>query len=189
MMWKLIAMAALMAVGSVQAQTKKELVAKLLQVQQTGIENVGRALAGQTSQRVLQAAGQAMPRVAADKREAVGKEVQADVKKFHDEIEPMLRKRATDLGQATLGPVYEERFTEDELKTVIAWLESPVSKKFLQIDSELANTLAQKVVVDTRPSIEPKLKALEASLAKRLGLSVAPAASGATGGASAPKKK
>lgn len=188
MMWRAVVMAGLMSIGAVssaQAQTKKELVAKLLQVQQTGIENVGRALAGQTSQRVLQAAGQAMPRVAADKREAVGKEIQADVKKFHDEIEPMLRKRATELGQATLAPVYEERFSEDELKTVIAWLESPVSKKFLQVDGELANTLAQKVVADTRPAIEPKLKALEASLTKRLGLPAAPA----SGAASGAKKK
>jgi uncharacterized protein len=182
-------MIALCSAGSVQAQapaqtqTKKELIAKLLQLQQTGIDNVGRALAGQTSQRVLQAAGQAIPRMAADKREAAAKDVQADVKKFYDEIEPLLRKRATDLAPATLAPVYEERFSEDELKQVIAWLESPVSKKFAQIDGEIAGTLAQKVVGDTRGTIEPRLKALEASLAKRLGVS-APAA----GATSAPKK-
>lgn len=186
-MWHAVVLALVMALGgagSVQAQTKKELIAKLLQVQQGGIENVGRALAGQTSQRALQAAGQAMSRVSADKREAVAKEVEADVKKFYDEIEPILRKRATELGPPTLVPVYEERFTEDELKSVIAWLESPVSKKFQQIDNEIGNTLAQKVVADTRPSIEPKLKALESTLAKRLGMPVT--ASG--GAASGPKK-
>lgn len=185
-MWQAIVVAVLVAVGGVgnaQAQTKKELVAKLLLLQQTGIDNVGRALAGQTSQRVLQAAGQAIPRLAADKREAAAADVQADVKKFYDEIEPLLRKRATELAPATLGPVYEERFTEDELKQVIAWLESPVSKKFQQVDGEIANTLAQKVVADTRATIETRLKALEASLAKRLG---APAT--ASGSASGPKK-
>ncbi|MES2959758.1 MAG: DUF2059 domain-containing protein [Pseudomonadota bacterium] len=185
-MWQAVGLALVIALGSatsVQAQTKKELAAKLLQVQQGGIENVGRALAGQTSQRALQAAGQALSRVAADKREAVAKEVQAEVKKFYDEIEPILRKRATELGPATVGSVYEERFTEDELKTVIAWLESPVSKKFQQIDNELGNALAQKVVADTRPTIEPKLKVLEANLAKRLGVPVAP-----SNAASGPKK-
>ncbi len=191
-MWQTVVaavMIALCSAGSVQAQapaqtqTKKDLIAKLLQLQQTGIDNVGRALAGQTSQRVLQAAGQAIPRMAADKREAAAKDVQADVKKFYDEIEPLLRKRATDLAPATLAPVYEERFSEDELKQVIAWLESPVSKKFAQIDGEIAGALAQKVVGDTRGTIEPRLKALEASLAKRLGVT-APAA----GAASAPKK-
>ena len=184
-MWQAVVAAALIALGGagnaqaqapVQTQTKKEMIAKLLQLQQSGIDNVGRALAGQTSQRVLQAAGQAIPRLAADKREAAAKDVQADVKKFYDEIEPLLRKRATDLAPATLAPVYEERFNEDELKQVIAWLESPVSKKFAQIDGEIAGTLAQKVVADTRGTIEPRLKALEASLAKRLGVTSPPKA-------------
>jgi hypothetical protein len=186
-MWKAIVMASVVAFGSAgvaQAQTKKELVAKLIQAQQGGIENVGRALANQTSQRALQAAGQALPRVAADKREAVAKEIQADVKKFYDEIEPVLRKRATEVGPATLAPIYEERFSEDELKAVIAWLESPVSKKFQQVDNEMGSALAQKVVADTRPVIEPKLKTLEASLAKRLGVPVAQPGAAASG----PKK-
>ena len=187
-MWQAAIVAVLVAygsAGSAQAQTKKELVAKVLQLQQGGIENVGRSLAGQTAQRALQAAGQALPRLAADKREAAAKDVQADVKKFYDDVEPVLRKRAVDLAPATLGPVYEERFDEDELKQVIAWLEAPVSKKFQQVDSEIAGTLAQKVVAETRPAIETKLKALEASLAKRLGVPVAP---GAGSAASAPKK-
>lgn len=183
-MWQAIAVALVLAVcsaGNAQAQSKKELIVKLLQLQQSGIDNVGRALAGQTSQRVLQAAGQAIPRLAADKREAAGKDVQADVKKFYDEVEPVLRKRATELAPATLTPIYEEKFSEDELKTVIAWLESPVSKKFQQIDGEIASTLAQKVVADTRGMIEPRLKTLEASLAKRLGIAPPSAASGASG--------
>jgi len=180
----LVALAiALGGAGGAQAQTKKELVAKLLQLQQAGIDNIGRALATQTSQRVLQAAGQAIPRVAADKREAVAKDVQSDVKKFYDDVEPLLRKRATELAATTLPALYEEKFNEDELKVVIAWLESPVSKKFQQMDSELANNLAQKVVADTRPTIEPKLKALETVLAKRLGVPTASASSPAASGA------
>lgn len=181
---RLALLALLLAAGGAQAQTKKELAAKLLQLQQPGIENVGRALAGQVSQRALQAAAQAMPRVPADKREAVGKDVQAEVKKFHDEVEPLLRERALKLS-ATLAPTIEERFTEDELKQVIAWLESPVSKKFGQLDRELGNSLAEKVVADTRAAVDPKLKALEATLAKRLGLPVA-ASTPASG--AAPKK-
>ena len=183
-----IALGALAAAPAAHAQTKKELVAKILQLQQSGIDNVGRALASQTSQRVLQAAGQALPRLAADKREAVAKDVEADVKKFYDDVEPILRKRANELAPATLGPIYEERFTEDELKQIIGWLEAPVSKKFQQIDGEIASSLAQKVVADTRPSVETRLKALEATLAKRLGLPPGGSAASAPGSAAAPKK-
>ncbi len=183
-----LAVAALTAALPAGAQTKKELVAKVLQLQQTGIDNVGRALASQTSQRVLQAAGQALPRLAADKREAVAKDVQADVKKFYDEVEPILRKRANELAPATLGAIYEERFSEDELKQIIGWLESPVSKKFQQTDGEIASSLAQKVVADTRPVVETRLKALEATLAKRLGIPAAAAGASGPGAAAAPKK-
>lgn len=183
----LIVLAMLLGVGAAQAQTKKELVAKLLQLQQPGVENIGRALAGQVAQRVLQGAGQAMPRVPADKREAVGQEIQADVKKFHDEIEPLLRERALRLAPS-LAPMLEERFTEDELKQVIAWVESPVSKKFAQLDAELGKALADKVVTDSRSTVEAKLKVLEASIGKRLGLPPASGASAAKSSASAPKK-
>ena len=172
------------AAGGAQAQTKQELVTKLVSLQQAGIENVGRAIAGQTSQQMLQAAGQAIPGLPADKREAAGKDVQADVKKFYDEVEPILRKRASEIAPAMLAPIYEERYSEDELKAVIAWLESPVSKKFQQIGAEIENTLAQKVMTDTRGTVEPRLRTLQLSVAKRLGVSPPRSA----GNASGPKK-
>jgi uncharacterized protein len=179
-----------LATDATQAQSKKELVAKVVQLHQAGIENIGRVIAGQTSQQMLHAAGQALPRVPADKREAVGKEVQGEIKQFYDEVEPLLKKRAVELAPASVGAAYEEKFSEDELKVIIAWLESPVSSKYAQIDREQGNALAEKVVADTRPTIEPKIKALEASLSKRLGVAPATAASApAPPTAPAPKKR
>jgi uncharacterized protein len=188
MNWRIAFLALALATGSAHAQTKKDLIAKVVQLHMQGIENVGRIIAGQTSQQMLQAAGQALPRVAADKREAVGKEIQDDVKKFYDEIEPLLKKRAVELAPATVGAAYEEKFSEDELKVIIAWLESPVSKKYAQMDRDQGNALAEKVVADTRPTIEPKLKALEASVAKRLGVTANEGSASAPKPA-APKKK
>lgn len=182
-MWRALTVALLLAAGGAQAQTKLELVAKLVQLQQAGIESVGRVLAGQTSQRALQAAGQAIPRLPASQREAAAKDAQAAVKKFYDELEPVLRQRAIELAPAVLTPLYEKHFSEDELKQVIAWLESPLSRKFQQIDNDTGAALAQRVVAETRASVEPRLQALEASLAKRLGVTTGP-----TGPASAAKK-
>jgi len=169
------------AQAQTQPQTKRELVAKLVQLQQTGIENIGLQIAVQTSQRFLQAAGQVIPRLAADKREAAAKDVQAEVKKFYDDVEPLLRKRAVDIAATMLVPLYEERFSEDELKQVIAWLESPVSKKLQQLDAELGGKLAQRVMADTGSAVEPRLKTLEANLSKRLGVSPVPASGAASG--------
>lgn len=179
----LITLALAAGAAHAQTQTKKDLIAKVVQLHMPGIENVGRIIAGQTSEQMLQAAGQALPRVAADKREAVGKDIQDDVKKFYDEIEPMLKKRAVELAPPLVSAAYEEKFSEDELKTLIAWLESPVSRKYAQMDRDQGAALADKVVADTRPAIEPKLKTLEATVAKRLGVSPTEA------GASAPPSK
>lgn len=184
----LLMLALVTSVGA-QAQTKKELVAKLLQVQQQGIENIGRSLAAQPAQQMLQAAGQAVQRLPADKREAVGRDIQADVKKFHEEVEPLLRERALRLAPTVAGPIYEEKLTEDELKQVIAWLESPTSRKVAQLDRELGNALADKVVADTKATVDGKLKALEASIGKRLGVPAAATAPAPSASGAAPKKK
>jgi hypothetical protein len=190
MKWRYTLLALALAAGAAQAQSKKDLVAKVLQLHQAGIENVGRMIAGQASQQMMQAAGQALPRVPADKREAVGREIQADVKKFYDEVEPVLVKRASELAPASVGAAYEEKFSEDELKVVIAWLESPVSRKYAQIDRDQGNALAEKVMADTRPTVEPKLKELQATVAKRLGVPAAAAGpASAAPAASAPRRK
>lgn len=174
--------------------TKKDQVQKVLQLQQPGIESVGVGLATQTATQVLQVASQAMGRVPADKREAVGAELQAEVRKFYDDVTPLLRASAVKLAPSTIGVVLEEKFSEDELKVLINWLESPVSRKYQQLTGELQQGLGQKLVAETRPQIEPKLKALEQVMAAKLSAAVgaAPAASGpraAAPKASGPVKK
>ena len=182
--------ALLALVGSAQAQTsaaKKELVAKVLQLQQPAIEQAARALAERPAMLVLQQAGQALQtRVAADKREAMAKEIQADAKKYVEEAVPLVRERAVKLAPATIGAMLEERFTEDELKQLVALMESPVNRKFTEMGGEMHKVLVEKLVAETKAAIEPKMKALEQSVAKRLGLPLAPA--GGASGAARPAK-
>jgi hypothetical protein len=170
------------ATTTAMAQTKQELVNKVLQLQQPGVEALGNTLANNTASQVLQMAGRAMGQVPPEKREALAKEMQADVRKFYDDVSPQLRSAAVKLAPSTLGAVYAEKFSEDELKTLITWLESPVNKKFQQSAVEMQQTLGQKLVSETKGQVEPTLKVLEQTLAAKLN-----AASGNAGGASAPK--
>ena len=89
---------------STSSASKKELVAKALQLQQAGVEGIGNQLAVQTSQQILGSAGQAMGRVPADKRELVGSEIQAEVRKFYEDISPALRNAAIRLAPAIATP-------------------------------------------------------------------------------------
>lgn len=176
-----VAAALLLAFGA-QAQTaaapsaaKKELIAKVLAFQQPGIESLARALVEQPAARMMQGAGAALQQVPADKREATAKAIEADVRKFVDEASAQTRDKAVQLAPTTIGPMLDEKFTEDELKQLVAWFESPVNKKYQQMGGDMQSALGQKLVAEMRSTVEAKLKTLEQGVAKRLGLSPQPA--------------
>ena len=158
---------------------KKELVAKVLKLQQGGVDTVARQLIEQPAAQMMQQAGIALQqRVAADRREAVATDIKADVRKYVDEMGPVAKDKAAKLAPTVLGPILEEKFTEDELKQLIAIIESPVNRKYQALGGEMQKALAEKLVAELRPSIEPKLRTLQQTVANRL----APAASGAATG-------
>ena len=140
-MKKLIVVAMLAAAGMAYAEStpaKKELVAKVLLLQQPAIELVARAMAEQPAQLLMQRAGPLLQqRIPPDKRQAVAREIQADLKKYVDEAVPLVRDRAVALAPSTIGVLLDERFTEDELKQLIAIIESPVNRKFQALGGEM----------------------------------------------------
>jgi uncharacterized protein len=185
--------AACCTTAQAQSTAKKDLVARILKVQQPGVEALARSLVEQPAIEMLDRAGAALPqRVAADKREAVAKDIQADVRKYVDETTPLVRDRALKLAPSTVGALLEEKFNEDELKQVAAMMESPVFAKFQALGGDMQKVLVEKVVAETRPQVEPKVRALEESIAKRLGVttgSAAPAPAAAAPAARASAKK
>ncbi|HEX5683720.1 MAG TPA: hypothetical protein VFY73_06760 [Ideonella sp.] len=191
----LLALALFAALPAAQAQTKKELAAKIVQLQQPAVDAIAAGIARDTAGRLMEAAGQALQGVPADKREALGKQVQADVKAFYDDVQVRLHDSAVKNGPLVLGPLFEEKFTEDELKQTAAWLESSAAKKYQQLGGEMQSQLSRKLVEDTRAAIEPKLKALEQTLQKRFsqaapaGAASAPSAVASGAKPAAPAKK
>lgn len=190
-MKKLIVIALLALGGAAWAQStpaKKELVAKVLLLQQPAIELVARAMAEQPAQLMMQRVGPILQaRIPPDKRAAVIKEIQADVKKYVDEAVPVVRARAVELAPSTIGVLLDERFTEDELRQLIAIIESPVNRKFQQLGGEMQKALSEKLVPDTKPIVEIKVRELDQAVAARLGLT-AKDAQGQANAAKAPAK-
>lgn len=179
-MKRLMILTLLVLASGVQAQaplTKKELVNKVLLLQQPAIEQAAQALAERPAAQMMQQAGIALQsQIPVDKREAIAKEIQADVKQYVDETVPMVRERAVKLAPTTVGALLEEKFSEDELKQLIAIIESPVNRKFLQLGGEMQKALLDKLIAETQAAVEPKVRALEQSIGKRLGLSAPVAA-------------
>lgn len=179
-----IAAGLLAATLAAQAQTtpaasaaKKELVAKILKLQQGGIEGVARQLVQQPVAQLMQQAGPALQqRVAADRRQAVAADIQADARKYVEEMSPVAIEKATKLAPSVIGPMLEERFSEDELKQLITIIESPVNRKYQAMGGEMQKALGEKLVAEMKATLEPRLRTLQQGMAARM----APAASGAT---------
>ena len=171
------------AASSPSSPAKKELIAKLLVIQQPGVEVLSRNILQQPLQQLMQQAGGALQQVPADKREATGKAMEAEIKKFVDQNGPMLKERALKLAPGTVGVLLDERFTEDELRQLLAWLESPVSKKFGLVSNDLQKALADKLLAETGTTLDTRFKALQLTLAKQLGLPPPPAAPAASSAA------
>jgi uncharacterized protein YqgV (UPF0045/DUF77 family) len=118
-----------------------------------------------------------------DKREATANVLKADAQKFVDDATKDLRDRAIKLAPTTVGTMMEEKFSEDELKQLIAWHESPVKKKYEAVGAEMQNAMVQKLLADAGPVLDPKLQALQQKMGNTLR-----AAAGASDAAAKPAK-
>ena len=175
---------ALAAAVSAHAQTgasapaspaKKELAARLVVLQQSNMEQLSRNLAEQPARQLLSAAEPILRnQVAADKREAVAKQLQEDARKYVDEVTPIVRKRALELAKIQMQPAFEEKYSEEELRQLVNFFESPVFKKLQQTQPQMDQALGRALVDSVKDTIEPKARALQATMAKTLGVEPPP---------------
>jgi hypothetical protein len=178
---KIFAVALLATAASLaQAETspaKKELVAKVLELQRPVIENQVRSLAQQPAGLMMQQIGALVQaRVPLEKREPLLKDIQNDLRKYVEDAAPVLREHAVRLLPQTSGAVLESKFSEAELKQLIGTLESPVFRKYQQSNEEMFRPLVERLAPDARAELEPKLKALDQTIRKKLEAAMAPPA-------------
>ena len=168
-----VGMAAGIGSGAVAQSTpaKKELVQRLMRLQQPEIESFARGVVERPAAQMMREAGLAIQaQVPVDKREATGHAIEAEVKKYVDEAYPIVRERALKLAPSAIGPVLEAKMSEDELRQLLAWLESPTAKKYQQIGLEMRNTFTQKLLAEMPGVLDPKLVALDGRIRAILGV-------------------
>jgi len=157
---------------------KKELVQRLLTLQQPALESMARDMVEGPARQMAGDAEMALNRVPPEKREAVVKQIQEQLRKYGDESGALVRERAAKLGLTSIGPLFEEKFSDDELRQLLGALEAPAYKKFQQSLPDMTKVYAETLVKDMQPVVTPKLRALEQSIAAALGVpsqSAAPA--------------
>ncbi|MBL8288424.1 MAG: hypothetical protein JNL85_10625 [Rubrivivax sp.] len=147
---------------------KKQLVARLLKVHEPAIENLGRTLVEPQMQQLVLGVRAALVQVPQEQREGVAREIEADIRRFVEDVTPLLRERALALAPQTMGAVFEQRFTEEELRQLLAILEAPVARRYQATLGEMQRALGGRLVAETKGTVQPKLNALEQSVTQRL---------------------
>ncbi len=182
-----LALAAVLATGlafttgvSAQNDGKRALAVKLAQIQQKAD---GGAMADQLTasavQPLLASWSQRLDETVPPARQKdVRDKLDVELKKFTDNTEKSIEAEVAKSAEPALVPIFMEKLTEDEMKTIIAYLESPVSAKFQALGPEAANAWAKRVVDATRAGVESGQKNFDAA-ASRIVKSSAGAASGA----------
>ena len=166
---------ALLAGGGAAAQqsspSKKAVVQRILALQQGEIEAFARSVVERPAAQMMQEAGLALQQqFPPEKRQAAGKAIEAEVRKYIDEAYPIARERALKLAPSTVGAVLEAKMTEDELKALLAWLESPTNRKYQQVAVEVRKTFAEKLIGELPSVLDPKLQALDGRIRVILGV-------------------
>jgi hypothetical protein len=168
--WAAAAAAVLMSTAvSAQAQSKKELVQKLISIQQASLESTAKGLAEAPARQLVAAAQPILAQgVAPERREATAKLVDAEIKKYLDAAGPIVRASTIKMSQGAISSAIDEKFTEDELKQLVVMLDSPVLKKYQTVLPDLSKALVEQVVQDARPQVDPKLQAAQEAIRKIL---------------------
>lgn len=161
---------ALVVAGTACADTpksKQELVNRVMELWK--LDSVGQTMLQEpVTSAVQQARAVLQGRVSADRRDAAMRDITEDAKSFLQEATPVVSKSTAKVAPVTVAPMLSERFTDEELRQIIAILESPVKTKFEAMVPEMQKAVAEKVAADTREAIDPKLKDLTQRIGVRL---------------------
>ena len=152
---------------------QEKLIQRLLQLWH--VENIGVVMLQQpVAESLRQSRSLLQGRVSTERQEATMKEINQDAKKFIEEAAPLVIASAQKLIPSTVEPILAEKFTEEELRQIIAILESKVKAKFEALAPEIEKTLGEKIANDTGPTINPKLTELTQQIGQRMRTAVAP---------------
>lgn len=146
---------------------KKALVQRILplfHIEESAIQMVQRPATNAMTQSNAALQG----RLTAEKQAATMKSISVDVQKYIDEATPIARNAALQLKEPTIAPLLMQNFSAEELRQLLAFLESPVKKKFESLLPTFQKAFGEKVAESSRGAIDPKIQKLTQDVATKL---------------------
>ena len=169
-----LAFFALALSGTVQAQTadpKLEWATKAVALQQgPELERLVSQLAESSSQDKVQSWGVKLRSdVPKDKVELTAQSLNAELKKYNDDVTKIISGKVNKASAESLIPVYMSRFSLDELKQLVAFFESSAVKKYQAAAPELGNIFVNQLIMETRADVNARAKQFDDAAAKIVG--------------------
>ncbi len=159
------------SIGSAQAQPvsaeKQKLIDKILTLwhpEEVPVMMVQRRATEAMNQSRIALQG----KVTAEKRDATLRDIATDVQKYVDDVTPIAKDSARRQIPSTVVPMLAQNFSDDELKQIVALLESPIKKKFEQFIPQAEKALGTKVAEETHVAVEDKGKSMTQSVGLKL---------------------
>lgn len=107
-------------------------------------------------------------RVSAEKLESTMKGIAEDAKAYLDVAAPIAEAAGKTAARSTAAPLLAEQFSEDELKALIAILQSPVRQKFEKLAPNIEGAVGAEVARQAGPAIQPPLDKMKQEVAGKL---------------------
>ncbi|MDR2154748.1 MAG: DUF2059 domain-containing protein [Burkholderiaceae bacterium] len=152
-------------VAIAQSDGKRALAVRLAQIQQkTDGAAIAEQLTNSAVQPLLISWSQRLDETVPPARQKeVRDKLDVELKKFTEAVQKAIDNQVAKSAEAALAPIFMEKLTEDEMKTIIAFLESPVSAKFQALGPDATNSWAQRVVDATKSTVENSAKNFDAA--------------------------
>lgn len=148
-----------------QNDSKRALAVKLAQMQQKAD---GGAMAEQLTasavQPLLAGWSQRLDETVPPARQKdVRDKLDVELKKYADSTQKVVEAQTAKAAEAALVPIFMEKLSEEELKQIVAYMESPASAKFQALGPDATNAWAKRIVDATKPQVENGAKNFEAA--------------------------
>ncbi len=177
----IVTLAATLAFGSLSgaalaqaANAKTELAAKVVALQQgPELDRLVAQLAGTTTQQLIANWGPKLEtNVPKARQEKASEELNAELKKYADDVNQLIGKQVKQVSTDVLVPAYAERFTQEELQQLATFFQSPAIKKYQAAAPELGNVFVQKLIDATRVDVVGRAKQFDDAALKIVGNSM-----------------
>jgi hypothetical protein len=152
------------------ASAKLELAAKLVALQRgPDMERMVFQLTSSAVQPVIAKWAPELESMPKAKIEKAREQLNAELKTLGDTTRKLIDTQMAKSADSALLPAYLERFSEEEMKQLLAMFESPIYKKYQSLAPELGNLWVKDVVDNTRSAVEDSAKAFDVVAAKIVG--------------------